>query len=235
MTGTSIAEYARILTNTNSTTLSDSDILTILNIKYGHRILDILKIQTDKNANLTESYTNLVSLTGLVAGDIGYNGEYPFPTGLLRPVRAEIRYTATGTPVKCEIYDIADSANSEQPGEVNNTFSQANPYIRFERDSYFVRPIPETPITGGLHIWYEARQTALTELSETPEFESNLHDVLSVDIAEVEALRHPENFTTEWRTAFKEIKTETVDRFKEHYKNRMKRNFQMRSKGISFA
>lgn len=190
MTGTSIAEYARILTNTNSTTLSDADILTILNIKYGHRILDILKIQTDKNANLTESYTNLVSLTGLVAGDIGYNGEYPFPTGLLRPVRVEIRYTATGTPVKCEIYDIADSEDSEQPGEVNNTFSQANPYIRFERDSYFVRPIPETSITGGLHIWYEARQTALTALSETPEFESNLHDVLSVDIAEVEALRH---------------------------------------------
>lgn len=235
MTGTSIAEYARILTNTNSTTLSDADILIILNIKYGHRILDILKIQTDKNANLTESYTNLVSLTGLVAGDIGYNGEYPFPTGLLRPVRAEIRYTATGTPVECEIYDIADSANSEQPGEVNNTFSQANPYVRFERDSYFVRPIPETSITGGLHIWYEARQKALTALSETPEFEPNLHDVLSVDIAEVEALRHPENFTTEWRTAFKEIKTETVDRFKEHYKNRMKRNFQMRSKGISFA
>jgi len=235
MTGTSIAEYARILTNTNSDTLTDADVLTILNIKYGHRILDILKIQTDKNANLTESYTNLVSLTGLVAGDIGYNGEYPFPTELLRPVRAEIRYTATGTPVKCEIYDIADSANSEQPGEVNNTFSQANPYIRFERDSYFVRPIPETPITGGLHIWYEKRQTALTALSETPEFEPNLHDILAVDIAEVEALRHPENFTTEWRTAFKEIKTETVDRFKEHYKNRMKRNFQMRSKGISFA
>jgi hypothetical protein len=235
LTGTSIAEYARILTNTNSDTLTDADVLTILNIKYGHRILDILKIQTDKNANLTESYTNLVSLTGLVEGDIGYNGEYPFPTGLLRPVRVEIRYTATGTPVKCEIYDIADSEDSEQPGEVNNTFSQANPYIRFERDSYFVRPIPETSITGGLHIWYEARQTALTTLSKTPEFESNLHDVLSVDIAEVEALRHPENFTTEWRTAFKEIKTETVDRFKEHYKNRMKRNFQMRSKGISFA
>ena len=235
MTGTSIAEYARILTNTNSTTLSDADILTILNIKYGHRILDILKIQTDKNANLTESYANLVSLTGLAAGDIGFNGEYPFPTDFLRPVRAEVLYTATGTPVKCEIYDITDSSDSEQPGEVNNTFSQANPYIRFERDSYFVRPIPETSVTGGLHIWYEARQTALSALSETPAFEQNLHDILAVDIAEVEALRHPENFTTEWRTAFKEIKTETVDRFKEHYKNRMKRNFQMRSKGISFA
>lgn len=235
MTGTSIAAYARILTNTNSVTLEDADILTILNIKYGHRILDILKIQTDKNANLTEAYSNLVSLTGLVAGDNGYNGEYAFPTDLLRPVRAEVLYTSTGTPVKCEVYDITDSHDSEQPGEVNNTFSQANPYVRFERDSYFIRPIPTTSVTAGLHIWYEKRQTALTALSETPDFESNLHDILAVDIAEVEALRHPENFTTEWRTAFKEIKTETVDRFKEHYKNRMKRNFQMRSKGISFA
>lgn len=235
MTGTDIAAYTRILTNTDSVTLTDADILTILNVKYGHRILDILKIQTDKNANLTEAYSDLVSLTGLVAGDIGYNGEYPFPTDFLRPVRAEVLYTTTGTPVKCEIYDIADSSDSEQPGEVNDTFSQANPYVRFERDSYFIRPIPTTSVNAGLHIWYEKRQTALTALSETPEFESNLHDILAVDIAEVEALRHPENFTTEWRTAFKEIKTEAVDRFKEHYKNRMKRNFQMRSKGISFA
>ena len=235
MTGTSIAEYSRILTNTNSTTLSDADVLTILNVKYGHRILDILKIQTDKNANLTEAYADLVSLTGLVAGDIGYNGEYPFPTNFLRPVRAEVLYTTTGTPVKCTIYDITDNEDSEQPGEVNNTFSQANPYIRFERDSYFIRPIPETSVTAGLHIWYEARQTAFSSLSETPTFESNLHDILAVDIAEIEALRHPENFTTEWRTAFASVKAETVDRFREHYKNRMKRNFQMRSKQISFA
>lgn len=235
MTGLSIAEYARILTNTNSVTLEDADILTILNIKYGHRILDILRVQVDKNANISESYTNLVSLTGLVAGDNGYNGEYAFPTNLLKPLRAEVRYTTTGTPVKCEVYDITDSHDSEQPGEVNNTFSQANPYVRFERDSYFVRPIPTTSVTAGLHIWFEKRQTALSALSETPDFESNLHDILAVDIAEVEALRHPENFTTEWRTAFKIIKEETEARFKEFYKNRMKRNKQMRSKGESYA
>ena len=235
MTGTDIAAYTRILTNTDSVTLTDADILTILNVKYGHRILDILRVQVDKNANITESYTNLVSLTGLVAGDNGYNGEYAFPTNLLKPIRAEVLYTTTGTPLKCTVYDITDSQSSEQVGEVNDTFSQADPYIRFERDSFFLRPIPTTSVTAGLHIWYEKRQTALTALSETPDFEQNLHDILAVDIAEIEALRHPENFTMEWRTAFALIKAETDARFKEFYKNRMKRNKQMRSKGESYA
>lgn len=234
MTGTEIAAYTRILTNTDSVTLTDADILTILNVKYGHRILDILRVQVDKNANITEAYTNLVSLTGLVSGDIGFNGEYPFPTNLLKPIGAEVLYTTTGTPIKCTVYDVTDSQSSEQPGEVNNTFSTADPYVRFERDSYFIRPIPETSVTAGLHIWYEKRQTSLTALSETPDFEQNLHDILAVDIAEVEALRHPENFTTEWRTAFALIKAETDSRFKEFYKNRMKRNKQLRSKGESY-
>jgi hypothetical protein len=235
MTGTEIAAYARILTNTDSVTLTDADILTILNVKYGHRILDILRIQVDKNANMEESYTNLVSSTGLVAGDNGYNGEYAFPTNLLKPIRAEVLYTTTGTPVKCSIYDITDSQTSEQAGKVNYNFSQSDPYVRFERDSFFVRPIPTTSVTAGLRIWYEKRQTAFSALSDTPTFEQNLHDILSVDIAEIESLRHPENFTIEWRTAFALIKSETDGRFKEFYKNRMKRNKQLRAKGESYA
>ena len=46
--------------------------------------------------------------TGLVAGNNGYNGEYAFPTNLLKPIRAEVRYTTTGTPLKCTVYDVTD-------------------------------------------------------------------------------------------------------------------------------
>jgi len=201
--------------------------LTILNIKYGHRILDILKVQVDKNANVTESYTNIVTTTGLNPGDNGYNGEYAFPTDLLRPLRAEI--SVNGTFVKCDVYDLADNDLSETPGEESG-FSINRPFVRFERDSYFVRPVPTSSVTSGLHIWYEARQTALSALSETPTFEQNLHDILAFDIAEVEALKHTENFSVEWRNAFAIMKAECERRFFDYYKNFAKRNLKMIAK-----
>lgn len=233
MTGTSIAEYARILTNTNSDTLTDADILTILNVKYGHRILDILKVSVDKNSTINEAYTNLVATTALTVGQNGYNGEYAFPSDLLRPIRVEIKYSDIF--IKAEIYDITDNGNSEwDTNSIGSTFSSSQPYVRFERDSYIVRPLPATSVTAGIHIWYEQRQTALASLSDTPSFEQNLHDLLALDIAEVEALRHPENFTTEWRNAFYSMKREAENRFFDFYKSRFKRNFQMRVKGISY-
>lgn len=235
MTGTNIAAYARILTNTNSTTLSDADILTMLNVKYGHRILDILKIQVDKNANITESYTDLISTTGLVAGDVGYNGEYPFPTDFLRPTRVEILSTATGTPVKAEFYDIQENDFSETDSDsIGSVFSTASPYVRFERNSFFVRPLVTTTVTAGIHIWYEARQTALSTLADTPSFEANLHDILAFDVAELEALRHPAKYTIEWRDAFALLKLEAERRFMDFYKSQFKRNLSMRTKTLRF-
>lgn len=233
MTGTSIAAYARILTNTNSTTLTDADILTMLNVKYGHRILDILKVQVDKNASMEESYTDLVSSTGLVDGDNGFNGEYSFPSDLLRPVRVEVKFDDTF--IKAEVYDLPDNGKSEwQESEINDRFNKLRPYVRFERDSFFIRPLTTTSVTGGIHIWYEKRQESLTSLTETPDFEQNLHDILAFDIAELEALRHPERYTTEWRNAFQVMKAEVERRFLDFEKNRFKRNFQMKPKFISY-
>ena len=233
MTGTSIANYARILTNSTEETLSNDDVLAILNVVYGNRILDILRSQVDKNASIEESYTDLVSSSGLVSGDNGFNGEYSFPSDLLKPVRVEVKFNDTFR--KCSVYDIQDADRSEwQESEVNISFSKEDPYVRFERDSFFVRPIPDSDVTGGIHIWYEKRQDTLTSLSETPQFEQSLHNVLAFDIAEVEAIRHPELYSIEWRNAFYKAQTEASNRFFEFYKNRFKRNFEVRTKKNSY-
>lgn len=212
------------LTNTNATTFLTgvaADSLAELNIQYGHRILDILKARVDVNASVTQAKTNLVSVTGLSEGDVGYEGEYPFPTDLLKPVRMEIQYDGTNWK-RCNIYDLNDNSNSEiKQTDVNSSFSTSDPYVRFERDSYFIRPLPTSSVTSGIRVWYEQRQTDLT--TDSPTFEANLHDVLAYDIAEQEALMHPEKYTPLWFAKFEQKKADVEKRFLDFYKNRFKR------------
>jgi hypothetical protein len=230
MTRTNIAAYARILTNTDSTTFSDADALTLLNMAYGQRVLDILKVSVDKNASIQEAYADIVSAEGLDPGDNGYNGEYAFPTNLLKPVRAEIKLKDKF--VKAVIYDINENDLSEI--DDLDSFSEDEPYVRFERNSYYIRPLPTEDVSDGFYIWYEKRQESLTALSETPDFEQNLHDILAYDIAEIESIRHPELYTTEWRNAFFAKKRDIEARFFNFYKTRFKRTFKLIPKPTNY-
>lgn len=231
----SIQNKAYRLTNTNSTTFLDgnaTNVLEELNIQYGHRILDILHARVDINASITEAYGDLVAYAGLSAGEIGYEGEYPFPADLLRPTRVEVKY---GTDwVRCAIYDLNDNDNSEvQADIVNGNFSESSPYVRFERDSYFLRPMPKTSVSKGIRIWYEKRQTDLT--TGSPTFEQNLHDILAYDLAEQEYFMHSENYTPQWKNAFDRKKAQVETKFNDFYKNRFKRTNVMRPQYLSYA
>lgn len=225
----SIEAKAYRLTNTNSSTFLDANatnILAELNTQYGHRILDILKVQVDRNANQEEATTTLVSTSGLVAGDNGYNGEYAFPSDLLKPIRVEISYDGT-TWYPASFYDIYENDKSEHEEDgVQANFSQSEPYVRFDRDSFFVRPLKTTSgnITAGIHIWYEKRQADLSDGS--PTFEQNLHDVLAYDLAYQEYLMHPDKYTANWKIGFDDERSRVIARFMDFYKNRFKRNMQ---------
>lgn len=215
------------LTNTNSTTFLDgnpTNVLAELNIQYGHRILDILKVQVDRNANQEESTTDFIDTTGLVVGDLGYNGEYPFPTDLLKPIRVEVSYDGT-TWKPCSFYDVYENDSSEHTeSDLNSIFIQSAPYVRFDRDSFFMRPTNDTGsnITDGIHIWYEQRQTDL--VADSPSFEANLHDILAYDLANQEYLMHTSKYTSDWRVGFSTERSKIEERFKEFYKNRFKRD-----------
>lgn len=222
MTVATLTTFVRDLTNTNSTTLTDANVLTWLNIKYGLRILDILHVQVDRNASQTEATTNLVATTDLTAGDIGYNGEYPFPTDLLKPVRVEIEYT-DDEPVRASIYDLEENDYSEyNEDDINAQFSEAEPYVRFDRSSFFIRPLPDTSVTSGIHIWYEQRQTDLS--TGSPDFEANLHNILAYDVAEIEYIKHADNYSFTQYQRFKEDKADIEKKFFQFYKNQFKRN-----------
>ena len=216
------------LTNTNSGTFltgQAADILAELNIQYGLRTLEILRVAVDKNASITEAKTDLISTIGLVEGDNGYNGEYAFPTDLLKPTRVEVSYDGVSW-FEAKVYDLGDSSYSEHnEDQVQGIASQSQPVVRFERDSYFIRPLKTTAgdITAGIHIWYEQRQIALTNGS--PAFEENLHDVLAYDLAAQEFVMHSEKYSDVKYNRFSIERSKVENLFKEFYKNRFKRNF----------
>ena len=168
--------------------------------------------------------TDLVAYTSLVEGDNGYDGEYAFPSDFLRPIRAEISYDGISY-TRMKIYDIGESDESEITS-LNTTYSVSEPYVRFERDSYFIRPLPDTNVTNGFRIWYENRQPVLTA-GDTPDFEQYLHDILAFDLAEMELLRNARIYPSEVAGRIRNERSRREERFKAFYNDRMKRNFQI--------
>jgi len=232
MTGNNVADYARILLNRNSTTFSDADALTILNVAYGKRILDILRTEVDRNAQMTEATTTLISTVGLSSGNSGYMGEYAFPTNLVKPMRMEVSFDGVSWN-KCQVYDINENLNSEATSDsINGTFSTSSPFVDFMRNCFRIRPLKTTAgdIAEGIRIWYEMRQTSLSALTETPDIEQNLHDVLAFDIAEVKALNQSQSYDVKWWNSFNKMKAEAENRFLQYYKSQMKRNNRLTSK-----
>ncbi len=222
MTTATIYTLTRDILGTNSSVLPDSKLLEWLNIALGHRTLDILKYEVDRNASMEMAKTDLVDTTSLTEGENGYDGEYAFPTDLLRPIRMEISFDGISFyPAK--IYDLNENDESEIT-DLSNRYAQDEPYVRFERESYFIRPLPADDVTAGVRIWYEMRQTALTD-GGTPDFEQNLHDILAFDLAEMELMRNARLYSSETVSRIRNERTRRENRFIAFYNNRMKRNF----------
>lgn len=217
----------RDILGTNSGVLSDAKLLEWLNIALGHRTLDILKYQVDRNASMEFAKTDLVDTTALVEGDNGYDGEYSFPTDLLRPVRMEISFDGISF-VPAKVYDLNENDESEITN-LDNTYSVYEPHVRFERESYFIRPLPTADVTNGVRVWYEKRQTALTD-GGTPVFEQNLHDILAYDIAGIEFIKNSKLYESEKYNRYRVEKKDVFDRFVSFYNDRMKRNFKVSPK-----
>lgn len=226
MIGSKILSNAYTLTNKVESTFLDGSTTTFyerLNTLYGHRILDILRVRVDKNASIQNATTDLISTVGLVAGDNGYNGEYAFPSDLLKPTRFEISYDGE-TWLKATIYDNALNQSSEYNNtQIEASFSQSAPRVDFSRNSYKVRPTKNTAgdITKGIYIEYEKRQADFTSSTAPSEIESNLQDILAYDLAELEIIMHADKYSAQFINVFKKKKQEIEDRFLEFYMNNL--------------
>lgn len=226
MIGSAIISLAYRLVNKDSTTFLDgnsTNILADLNRCYGHRILDILRVRVDKNASMTSATTDLVSTVGLVAGNNGYNGEYAFPSTLLKPVRFEVSYDGV-TWSQCTVYDNVLNQSSEyNNSQLIATFSQEEPRVDFNRNSYKLRPPKTTAgtITNGIYIEFEKRQSDFTTNTEPTEIEANLQDILSWDLAKLETVMHSSKYSNQELATFNMEYKVAEDRFLEFYKSNL--------------
>lgn len=228
MTVQEIIDEIRWKTRTTTATLADADIIKGLQNHYGQIIMEILKVRTDYNFSVDEATTDFNSIIGLAEGDDGYNGEYSFPSLLVRPLRAEISYDGD-VYVPCKVYDLNDNISSEYQEEaLKAEFSKQQPYIRFEGDVFTIRPLKEDAgnITKGIRVWYESRKAELTEVTDVPKFEEYFHEILSYMGALRYAERYPKKHNEKWETKRQEL----LAALRESYKNQFKRNFKIKAK-----
>ena len=228
---TALISEIRFITKTDTDSFSDAMILSGLNLHESEIIMDILRVQTERNTTGNIVKYDLISTNGLAEGAIGYNGEFPFPVDMLRPIRVEASYDAV-TWRACGIYDIASNQSSEDnQSQINTTFLQGDhltaepsttkPLIRFNRDSLIIRPLNTGPtVPNGLIIWYEQRQPALVNGTDTPAFDASFHEILVFKGAVRYAQRYPEKYNPLWDSKASSI----LLSLKEFYKNRFKHN-----------
>jgi hypothetical protein len=240
MIGSEILDMSYDLVNRSEATFLDGSTTTFykrLNTLYGERILDILRVRVDKNATIQEATTDLISTVGLEAGDNGFNGEYAFPSDLLKPSRFEVSYDGK-TWKKCEIYDNAINTESEyDDDQLESRFSQDRPRVDFARNSYKIRPPKNTSgdIANGIYIEYEKRQSDFTATTEPTEIESNLQNILAYDLAELEMIMHADKYTTQQIAMFNAKKQQVEQRFLEFYNSRLGNSKTMTIKYQNYA
>lgn len=229
MIGSELLEKAYRLTNTNSSTFLDGNSTNLykdLNSEYGKRILDILRVRVDRNATINEATTDLISTVGLSEGNNGYNGEYAFPSDLLKPSRFEVSYDGI-TWKKARIYDNALNLGSEyNDTQLKGDFSEDDPCVDFSRNSFKLRP-PKTDagnITKGIMIEYEARQVDFTSSTTPIDIEQNLQDILAWDLATLEILMHNERYKPTFISNFNNEKNKVEQRFLSFYKTNLPLN-----------
>lgn len=233
--------YSRTLRilGTNSTAYPQTDFNSDLTESIALRTMELLRLNGYKHVTQTHAYTDFVSITGLVAGNNGFNGEYALPTDLLDIERIEITFNGTDWFIVSKengIYDFSQNSNSEQyQNTIQGNFSKSGPMATIIRGSMFIRPLNDgSTITNGIHIYYSPRQTEIDEDTDVPDFEGNLHQCLMYDCAEMEMLSHPDSYSAVKERRVMKKKMSVDKEFNRFYKKRFKGGEQILTNQESF-
>lgn len=206
---TAIRAGVRWLTKTDSTTFSDTDLDREANIVQGRLVMEMVQESGHQNEQGAQAYTDFKAPTGLVAGDNGYNGEYALPSDCLVLKKVEAKKTETMEPIK--YYDVSENDNSEFEKEDNNLG------FRLFRNSMIFSDLPDTTVTNGIYIEYIKRQSDLSAITDSPVFETNLHDLVQLGVAMRFFMRNPDKYNAlvdkEHKEKLEDFRTWYRDRF----------------------
>jgi hypothetical protein len=171
-TSNGIANQARFLTNTNTTTYTAADLYASINTYYHYFVNEILEAMDGWD------FQGEIATTDLVASQ----QEYVFPTDILKVKRVEITYDGTNW-YNAEPFDINMRAKATDTTSITNDFSTNKPYFDCFENSMFLYPIPDAAVTSGLKIWYEKEATELSGATDEPVFAEAYHKGLSYGAA----------------------------------------------------
>lgn len=157
MTPAELATYVRLRTRTNSTTLADAEILSLLN----NRIDEV----AGRIADVDEDYF-LIPQTRDLQEDVR---EYAFPGDILNRIkRAEAKFNGTDW-IKLLGFDLANYDGATDETSIVARFSNdyGHAYYDIFRKSLYIYSGSIEDVTGGLKLWAFSYPAHVTDLSST--------------------------------------------------------------------
>ena len=206
---TTLRSQARKYTKTNDTNYTDTNLDADLNIANGEIHMMILEAEGYKNTGGDFKVIDHENTTSLVAQDLGYNGEYPFPAIAVKLEEVYVKYVSTADYVKAEIVD--KSELSSEMFEETGAYDETNPKVFIYRDSFFIRPLlTDTTVTDGIKLLVLARQDTLTLVTDSPTFESNFHNLIPLKVAQDYYLVYPDKYNPRIDKKVNELESQII-------------------------
>lgn len=157
---------------TNSSTLTNAQILTELNEAY----YDVHRAMVDANEDYFEEQNvkfNLAQNSSL----------YSLPTDCVKMKQVRLAYT---TPSSASDYKVASSYDPAEVGQVNSdeeNIPVSTPIVDITNNYFRIKPTPTSAVTNGGIIFYIARPSALTNTGDTPLIPTEYQDLMAIRVA----------------------------------------------------
>jgi hypothetical protein len=215
---TTLRSQARKYTRTNSTNYPNATLDADLNIANGEIWMMIIEAEGYKNTGGDFKVLDHEDTTSLTPQELGYNGEYPFPSIACKLEEVHIKYDSADDYAKAEIIDKSE-IDSEMFND-NGIYDKSNPKVFVYRDSYFIRPLlTDTTVTDGIKLLIQQRQDTLTNATDEPNFESNFHNLLPLKVAQDYYLIYPDKYNPRIDKKVDELENQLISFYRDRHPN----------------
>ncbi len=159
-----LRNFTRFITDTDTTTFTNSDLDASLNMYYDLFVSEIIDAMDEWD------FSAEIATTDLVANQ----QEYTFPTDILKIKRVEVTYDGSNWK-KAEPMDVNEVGTATDATTVGGHFTQSEPYFDLMDTGMMLYPIPSSAVTGGLKIWYEKLAAQLSSDTDEPSIARPFH------------------------------------------------------------
>jgi len=194
-TNQGIIQEIDFLCNTDSSSYSTPDKTRNIN-RWQHIVVaEILDSMDEWDFQGNKAYSDLTA----------NKWDYSWPTEILKIKRVEVDYDDDGKYVVAKPIDSSTYGGTiATSAEINNIFSEGEPYYDAYGDKLYLYPVPDTAVNSGLIVWYTKNVNEFTAMdtswptnmvgnSGEPAFAEPFHRILSLGASLDYAKKHQLN------------------------------------------